>query len=286
MTDAKTRIAVIVTCYNRRELTLASLAAVTAAGARADVELAIFLTDDGSSDGTADAVRAAFPNVTILQGDGSLFWNQGMLRAWQAAVTAAPDFYLWLNDDLAVNPDALANMLACYKAAPSAKTIVVGRTVDPVSGDTTYGAYERAPGWSRLRFVHLRDPAGEGVTMNGNFVLIPASAVADIGMNHPAYRHSTGDVDYGLRATRAGYAIRQCPQPVGEQERNHAYALRTSRMTIGTMGKMLRDPKGVDAREWLTFTREHGGPLWPVNFIYRYIKMLVTGHLRPAGKPG
>jgi GT2 family glycosyltransferase len=274
--DAK--IAVLMTCHNRRDLTLSSIAAVLESGNRAGVSLEIYLTDDGSTDGTAEMVGEHFPKVTIIHGDGSLFWNQGMLRAWKAAATRVQDFYLWLNDDLVVFPDALANMLRCYGSSADPKTIVAGRTVDPVSGVTTYGAYARAPGLSRLRFRHVDKPSDVAVTMNGNLVLIPASAVADIGMNNSAFRHSTGDVDYGLRATRAGYAILQCPQPVGEQERNHAYALRTSRMTFGTMGRMLRDPKGVDLREWLTFTRDHGGPLWPVNFGWRYCKMLVTGY--------
>ena len=50
-------IAVLMTCYNRREKTLACLDALQKTSASSgDIQLSIYLTDDGCSDGTADAV--------------------------------------------------------------------------------------------------------------------------------------------------------------------------------------------------------------------------------------
>lgn len=272
------------TCHNRVATTLRAIDAIGRAGSRAGVRLTIFLTDDGSSDGTATRVRADFPEVRIIAGDGSLYWNRGMLAAWRAAREVAPDFYLWLNDDLEVRENALADALACFGTDEQARRIVVGKTLDPETGKVTYGVYARETGLSRLRFRRLRAGETTGVTMNGNFVLIPARAADELGMNDPVFTHASGDVDYGLRASRRGYAIVECPQAVGEQSRNEAYATRTSRMTLREARGVMTHPKGVPWREWLHFTRAHSGALWPVNFVYRYLKMLVLGARRQTAQ--
>ncbi len=52
----------------------------------AGLELSVYLVDDGSSDGTGDAVRQAYPSVSVIRGDGTLFWNRGMRKAWEDAL--------------------------------------------------------------------------------------------------------------------------------------------------------------------------------------------------------
>jgi len=271
------QVCALMTCHNRRDLTVSAMEAIHAAADAAGVALRVMLTDDGSTDGTAVAISAKFPQVRILPGDGSLFWNRGMLHAWQQALGEATDFYLWLNDDLAVAATALADALAVQRELGGGKVICVGRTVDPVSGATTYGAFARSPGMSRLRFRHLACGETDGVTMNGNFVLIPAQAAREVGLLDPWFVHSAGDIDYGLRATRAGYRIVEIPHPVGVQAANAAYNAAATRTTWRNLKHTLTSPKAVPAREWLHFARRHGGPMWPVNFLYRYLKMLARG---------
>ena len=85
----KYKIAVILTCYNRKAKTLACLDRLFhAQEVQGDVELTVFLTDDGCTDGTADAVRTSFPekDIHILQGNGQLYWAGGMRLAWKAAM--------------------------------------------------------------------------------------------------------------------------------------------------------------------------------------------------------
>ena len=55
------------------------------------VALDVFVLDDASSDGTSEAVAEQFPEVTVLHGDGELYWNGGMRRAFAAAI-AVGDF--------------------------------------------------------------------------------------------------------------------------------------------------------------------------------------------------
>ena len=63
-------IAVLLTVFNRKDNTLCSLERLYAQlpidGWRVDV----FLTDDGCTDGTPEAVAARFPDVSIVRGTG------------------------------------------------------------------------------------------------------------------------------------------------------------------------------------------------------------------------
>ena len=106
------KIAALATCFNRRELTLKSLEALYAQRGICRVDLTVFLVDDASRDGTAEGVKSAFPQVRLLRGDGSLFWNGGMRMAFDAAMRGDFDAYIWFNDDSHLDPDALSRLIA------------------------------------------------------------------------------------------------------------------------------------------------------------------------------
>ena len=130
-------IAVLMTCHNRRELTLRCLARLP--GQTHFRPENLFLVDDGSSDGTGDAVLAAMPQANVICGDGSLFWNGGMRRAWEGAIASGRkfDFVLWLNDDVELADDAFAMLVADADAvAPRGEAVIVAVATDrpPLSG--------------------------------------------------------------------------------------------------------------------------------------------------------
>jgi glycosyltransferase involved in cell wall biosynthesis len=189
------KVAVLMTSFNRRETTLSCLGALEGAVAESDVNPIIVLVDDGSTDGTGAAVLKQFGNVHLINGTGDLFWNRGMRRAWIYACQFDPDLFLWLNDDLLLLPKSITRLVAFWKEQMrrfDGRLIVVGRTVDPSTGKTTYGGYVRRPGLSRL---HFDRPSVDGMmcdTMNGNCVLIPSIATSIIGMNSSFYTHAFG----------------------------------------------------------------------------------------------
>ncbi len=265
-------LAILLTSFNRRTSTLTCLGAVEAAVA-GRCRYNVVLVDDGSTDGTTDAVSSAFPNVHIVRGPGNLYWNGGMRLAWRSAIPLDPDFFLWLNDDTVLRPNVIADLLARYRDSARPKTIVTGCTADPKTGEITYGGFCRDPGLSRLRLRKLAPDEQHCETMNGNCVLIPACAVADIGINSERYQHTLGDLDYGLRARRAGYEILELKTPVAIQGHNVEYYASISRLTLQNWRFILFHPKGIPLREWFHFCLTHGGPLWAVNFVLKYARI-------------
>ena len=95
------KLAVLLTCFNRKDKTIASLTALYKAFHESSDgwDMSVYLTDDGSTDGTSDAVSKNFPQVRVLKGDGALYWAGGMRNSWSEALKEDYDAYLLLNDD-------------------------------------------------------------------------------------------------------------------------------------------------------------------------------------------
>ena len=110
------KIAVLLTCHNRKGKTLSCLDNLFKAALPMHTGLEVFLVDDGSTDGTNKAVKNKFPAVNIIPGNGNLFWNQGMRLAWQTAAEAEEfNFYLWLNDDTLLDDHAVFELMDCLQ---------------------------------------------------------------------------------------------------------------------------------------------------------------------------
>ena len=203
------RIAVLMTCHNRRALTLRCLESLRHQEGFRAVDL--FLVDDGSNDGTGDAVHAAMPGAQVIRGDGSLFWNGGMRLAWETAKAASADYdyFLWLNDDVVLAGNALAMLLADARASVpvGAPVIIAGATCAPDDRDqVTYGGHCR-PDPARLFRLKLAHPSGKPQpidTISGNIVLVSGEAERRLGNLTPELTHIFGDLDYGFRAGKAG----------------------------------------------------------------------------------
>ncbi len=69
--------------FNRKDKTIECLRRLYNQLPIKDYIVDVYLTNDGCTDGTPEAVKQLFPQVHIIDGDGSLFWNRGMYIAWQ-----------------------------------------------------------------------------------------------------------------------------------------------------------------------------------------------------------
>jgi len=225
----------------------------------------VFLTDDGSTDGTAEGVRELGGEVTILRGSGDLFWNRGMVRAWEAAAGTTSDFddYLLLNDDTLVDGDALRRLIDTSSRFDH-HAIVAGATRDPVTGNHTYGGVCRRSPWhpGRTASVPISDCVQDVDTFNANCVIVPRYVYERIGTLDPVFHHGIGDFDYGLRARAAGLKVVVAPGTVGACARNEvADTWRDSKLPLGKRLRLLNSPKGLPRSEWRVYLGRHGAPV-------------------------
>jgi GT2 family glycosyltransferase len=196
-------IAVLITCFNRKQKTIKCLNFLfRQKQLNLEYTVEVFLVDDGSTDGTSEAVKSEFSSVHIIQGSGSLYWNRGMHLAWQQAKSTKDfDYYLWLNDDTDIMPDAITEMLACAVMRNN-KAIVCGAICSEGTGTFTYGGRDKKSNEvvpdGRLQSCY---------TINGNCVLVSRTVCEGTGMLDPIYPHAIGDYEYGLRAIQEGFEI-------------------------------------------------------------------------------
>ena len=277
------RISVLLTCHNRKAKTMSCLASLFAQQLT-DLYLEVWLVVDGCTDGTEDDVRTCFPEVKLIPGSGHLFWNGGMRLCWQHAMSTNADFYLWLNDDVTLLPDAVARLVHCYDQQQSAESpvgAVVGTMQDPQTQRLSYGG-------RRARYPLLPLAIGAVVTpqpqaircdyVNGNLCLVPAAAVQQIGILSDRFTHSMGDFDYSIRLRQAGLQLWIASGLFGACALNPVKgSIKDATIPLSVrVGWMSKPTKCPPLNEWLYFIHAHGGPLWPLLYL-----KAVVGRLLP-----
>jgi hypothetical protein len=110
------RLAVVVLTWNGREDTLRCLDALRPELGPHDT---VLVADNGSHDGTLDAVRARHPWAETIQNGGNLGFAGGNNPALRAALQRGYRWILLLNNDTVVPPGALHTLLAHAEARPT-----------------------------------------------------------------------------------------------------------------------------------------------------------------------
>ena len=282
MGKSKTSIGVVITCYNRKEKTLASLKKLINQDGIDDINLLVYLVDDGSTDGTSEAVKKNFPQVNVIKGDGTLFWNGGMRVAFSKAMENEHDYYLWLNDDTFIYPDSLKILIETSKSIKLKKrndVVIVGTIKDINTGKVNYGGFVQKSKLQPLKFIQLESKmtSQQCDTFNGNVVLIPNKVVQNIGNMNPKYsKMQMGDLDYGLRAKYAGFESWVAPGFIGECESNILDGtLFDKTLPIKERIKIMKTPHGLPpAKEWMAFTKLHAGFLWPFYWLRTMVRVI------------
>lgn len=112
----------------------------------------------------------------------------------------------------------------------------------------------------------------------GDFVLIRHEIASAIGGMEPAFAHAMGDLDYGLRARYAGFAVWVMAGFAGTCSRNAvAGSFNDANLSITVRLRKMMQPKGLPPSSWRIFTQRHAGILWPIFWLWPYAKVMLKG---------
>lgn len=211
MNASTERVAVVVVTYNRADLLPSMLDGLAAQTRPVD---AVFVIDNASEDHTREvlAARDDLP-LRVTHGTENLGGAGGFHEGVRQAYAAGFDRIWLMDDDVVPAPDCLATLLAhdgsCLMAVreDSSGTLVEKSAVrfdlrNPLairpktaSIDSTYASRAEMP-----PTVPIENVAFEGF-------LVHRRVIDAIGLPDPAYFIFYDDVDFALRARRAGFPI-------------------------------------------------------------------------------
>ncbi|MBF4518057.1 glycosyltransferase family 2 protein [Flavobacterium sp. ANB] len=243
------RIAVLLTCFNRKEKTIKCLNQLF----KLKNDLDIYLVDDGSTDGTSEAILKEFRQVNLIEGSGNLFWNKGMNLAWEHAAKNDYDYYLWLNDDVVIYENCFEELFYCATLTEN-KAIISGIIESSDKKDTLYGGYD-----FNKKLIKPNGKLNAIKNLNGNVVLVPKKVYAVLGNLDNHYHHDLGDVDYGLRAQNNGIGVYTTRIGIASGEKNDICRVRQNNTTILKRFKRLYAPLGANPKIIFYFRNKYFG---------------------------
>lgn len=211
MTQRPIRVEIVAPVHNRKELTLLCLQSLSRID-RTGLELGIVIVDDGSTDGTSEAIRERFPDVEIVAGDGNLWFTEGTNLGVRHALEHDPKYILLMNDDQVFDEDFLVKLVETAEKHPHS---VVGSLL--LLWDVPHKIFQMAPVWSTWHggWRHWQSQTVWTVPTKpwkvdlivGNCVLVPAEAIRNCGMMNSKRYPNFGDAEYTPRLRKAGWDL-------------------------------------------------------------------------------
>jgi GT2 family glycosyltransferase len=198
--NATPRVAILIPAHNRRALTVACADAVAPEAGK--LGLAVVLMDDGSNDGTADAIMARHPDVIVRRGPGDWYWTGAIAAGMTWAREQGFDHIIWLNDDCRPRPGCLQALVDFVQRFPDAIGAAACLAAEPGAHwlDTGFVGRKRIKPWpGQIRWV-------EGCS--GFCVIVSGQVWSSVGspdVRH--FPHYLADSAYCLKARRLGFRV-------------------------------------------------------------------------------
>jgi GT2 family glycosyltransferase len=206
------KIEIVIPVYNRREITLQGLRSLRRIDSQ-NLETHIIVVDDGSTDGTSEAIKKDFPEVQIIKGDGTLHYAAGTNRGISAALERNPAYIVTMNDDAVFHEQFLQRLVRTAETNPRS---VVGALL--LLWNEPHRVFQvdfkwktSVGGWFQPEEATAFDfppEAFEVEGMAGNCILFPVEAIHECGlMDEKKFPHGWGDIQYIVRMKRKDWKL-------------------------------------------------------------------------------
>lgn len=178
---------------------------------RADYPLKTIAVDNGSTDGTIEALQTKYPEVEIIQPESNLGFGKGNNVGMQKALDDGADFVFLFNQDAYLFKGSLRNLLEQFETNSRAGIL------SPIhfSGDERnldFGFYKYAnpqdtPYLLGGLLQNEKPTVYESKFINAAAWIISANVMREIGFFHPVFEHYNEDREYVMRMQKANYKV-------------------------------------------------------------------------------
>jgi GT2 family glycosyltransferase/glycosyltransferase involved in cell wall biosynthesis len=205
--SASPAVSVIVVNWNGREHLDACFRSLLASDYPAD-RLELVCVDNGSSDGSIELLRHAFPTVRIV----ALTSNLGFTGGNEAGVAASRgDVLVFFNNDMRVAPDAISRLVAALdggRACVAARVLSWdGQRIDFLRGSLSFEGRGFQDGYGEPA-NEARQTSADTFFANGGAFAVSRDAYRRAGGFDPSLFAYYDDVDLGWRLRLTGTSIR------------------------------------------------------------------------------
>lgn len=208
-------VSVIIVNYNGYQDTIECLHSLKA---QTGVDCTPLVIDNASQNGSAAYIRAAHPDVEVLETTRNLGFAGGNNAGIERALAQGCDFLFLVNNDTTLEPNCLHHLLACAQSRPDAAVIIpaiyyygdktkpwfTGSRASLENGIFRHDETDLCVAGSETPF--------DVPWVTGCAMLVPAARMREIGGFDPRYFCYYEDVDWSLRATEVNAACVLCPK--------------------------------------------------------------------------
>lgn len=210
------KVDIIILNYNGKHDTLEclrSLKGVNYSGYR------ITVVDNGSADGSADAIAKEYPDANLIRSKENLRFGGGNNLAMKKSLEEGFEYVLLLNNDTVVESDFLSQLVKMAESDDS-----IGMTGPKMYYYDHHTVIWFAGGYVNMNIARMRHygigeiesgkhgKVKEVNFLNGACLLIKRKVLEDIGLFDEDFYLYGEDVDLNLRASKAGYKLMYQPR--------------------------------------------------------------------------